>query len=277
MKARPVVSAPTGWKAQSAQVRGMNVSLLWGESFLQSGGQWMAAGSCQHFLPHGTWPTQRCMRTCFATYPRHRSRSTPLLPAKSAWILHCASCIFVSHLTWNASDPTAITSAVFRLVSISGLTGQKSFLPLLFFSHVFAPGSSLGIDLNPTIGKTSHHKKLWDSLQFQIWLLPSASVVEQPKRQCISWQCLGTLWNKLLWWGGISNSSLWPALMSVQCHDLIHTACTWYFHFYSHLSLIVSGLVSPGTTPNWAKSVTSHLKVSINISRSAFVSSMFWL
>lgn len=56
--------------------------------------------------------------------------------------------------------------------------------------------------------------------------------------------------------------------LSVQCHaysGLIHTAHTWYFHFYSHLSSVVSGLVSPGTTPN------SRLKVSIIISRSTFV------
>lgn len=35
--------------------------------------------------------------------------------------------------------------------------------------------------------------------------------------------------------------------------------------------------MSPGTTPNSAKTVTSHLEVSIIISRSAFVCSMFWL
>lgn len=45
----------------------------------------------------------------------------------SAWILHRASCMFVSHLTWNASDPTAIMPAVFRLVSISVLTGKGGF------------------------------------------------------------------------------------------------------------------------------------------------------
>lgn len=90
-----------------------------------------------------------------------------------------------------------------------------------------------------------------------------------------------TIWNKLLWWGGINNSNLWPALivssnvMPIQASYTQHAP--GYFHFYSHLSSVVSVLVFPGTTPNSAKSVTSHLEVSIIISRSAFVSSMFWL
>lgn len=55
---------------------------------------------------------------------------------KSAWILRCASFIFVSHLKWNASDPTAIMSAVFRLASTSVLTGKRVFSTVVFQSCI---------------------------------------------------------------------------------------------------------------------------------------------
>lgn len=61
------------------------------------------------------------------------------------------------------------------------------FFPLLFFSYVFEPCASLGVNLNPTIEKkTKPPKKLRGSLQFQLWLLHPTSVGEQPKRQCTS-------------------------------------------------------------------------------------------
>lgn len=99
--------------------------------FSQSGGQSMAAPSSSCVMRRGPrrgWMAVRVLLFIHDTNPgqlHFRQR-------KSAWILHCASCTFVSHLTWNASDPTAITSAVFRLASISVLTGKRGFFCCYF-------------------------------------------------------------------------------------------------------------------------------------------------
>lgn len=119
---------------------------------------------------------------------------------KSAYILRCALCLFISQqlLPWNASDPAAVMPDVFRLAPVSVHIVKRFgfFPPLLFFSHIFEPCTSLGINLNPTTGKKKktpkpikpnpHTKTLRESLQSQFWLLHTTSAGEQPKRQCTS-------------------------------------------------------------------------------------------
>lgn len=113
-----------------------------------------------------------------------------------SWHTYCtALCAYSSadsrlpgmHLTPLQSRLLCSGLPMFRCIQSKGLV---FFPPLLFFSHIFEPCTSLGINLNPTTGKKKktpkpikpnpHTKTLRESLQSQFWLLHTSSAGEQP-------------------------------------------------------------------------------------------------